>query len=333
MATNQDPVPEESNGFLKIHPDPPLPPAEFNPRTASNRDLVKYGFPPRPDKSKHPLLSAKWDRVMARPPRRLPSQLKVPTSNSQPAIQNKDLGSLTINMFAGAIVQKPQDETPLVTVTGSWTVPNISPPPDAVLNNEGTLFVDGTYEVGMSVGLDGGGLMQFEGETVWAFGNDGLWAGTSSRIIVVDGLITQQDAYAWIRFWSPDSAVPLSPTPWTDVLVSPGDTVTFGVCTPAPGVGVISAVNVTTGLTWRIERAVTLQGYAATWLVGPFATQSPNFGYTWFYDLVASTQEKDHDLDDATLLNFTEDAAANTNSPVEIMAAEASPQILFIGWQ
>ena len=267
---------------------------------------------------------------MARPPRRVPSQLKV--AASQPAIQNKDLGSLTIDMFAGAIVQKPQDETSLVTVTGSWMVPNISPPPDAVLNNEATLFVDGTYEVGMSIGLDGGEPMQFEGGTVWGFGNDGLWAGTSSRIIVVDGLIARQDAYAWIRFWSPDSAVP-SPTPWTDVLVNPGDTVTFGVCTPAPGVGVISAVNVTTGLTWRIETAVTLQGYAATWLVGPFTTQPPNFGYNFFYDLVASTQEKDHNLDDATFLNFTEDTAATTNSPVEIMAAEAGPQILFIGWQ
>jgi len=50
---------------------PPLaaPPKDFDPITATNADLVKYRYPPRPDKESTPNLRSLWERKVSSSPR------------------------------------------------------------------------------------------------------------------------------------------------------------------------------------------------------------------------------------------------------------------------
>ena len=44
----------------------PLPPAGFNPRTASPLELRRHGLPQRPDPKIRPKLAALWDDIFSR---------------------------------------------------------------------------------------------------------------------------------------------------------------------------------------------------------------------------------------------------------------------------
>src|SRR5580658_9169637 len=46
----------------------PAPPQEFDPITASPKDLAQFGIPRRPDPQKEPVLRSLWDRAFARKP-------------------------------------------------------------------------------------------------------------------------------------------------------------------------------------------------------------------------------------------------------------------------
>jgi hypothetical protein len=45
----------------------PQPPEGFDPLSASDAELAKYGFPPRPDLRKAPALYAQWRRMVSLP--------------------------------------------------------------------------------------------------------------------------------------------------------------------------------------------------------------------------------------------------------------------------
>jgi hypothetical protein len=45
----------------------PQPPEGFNPLSASDAELAKYGFPPRPDPQKTPPLYEQWRRMVSVP--------------------------------------------------------------------------------------------------------------------------------------------------------------------------------------------------------------------------------------------------------------------------
>jgi hypothetical protein len=50
-------------GSVRTHP---LPPKGFDPRTASARELRRYGLPRRPDPAMRPQLAARWDEIFSR---------------------------------------------------------------------------------------------------------------------------------------------------------------------------------------------------------------------------------------------------------------------------
>ena len=43
-----------------------IPPADFNAKKANDADLVKYGYPPRPDGNASPKHQALWERIIER---------------------------------------------------------------------------------------------------------------------------------------------------------------------------------------------------------------------------------------------------------------------------
>jgi hypothetical protein len=45
----------------------PQPPAGFDPNTASDKELTRYGFPPRPDPEKAPEAYAHWRKLVSVP--------------------------------------------------------------------------------------------------------------------------------------------------------------------------------------------------------------------------------------------------------------------------
>src|SRR5262245_30409918 len=181
----------ESVGGVKV------PPAGFNAQTASERKLLSYGLPLRPDAEKHPTQAALWDSVAKLPLRFVrPTLVPLPdhprsrirdhvvpdTGNRLFDAVKSQLRVIGIPLcwifvektsnWSGAYVKRPASE-PLVTVTGQWTVPNVSPPSSALT---GTGFKDGTYICAVWVGLDGD-----HGTT------DVLQAGTSSVVTVKGG--------------------------------------------------------------------------------------------------------------------------------------------------
>jgi hypothetical protein len=55
--------PGTASGSVRTHP---APPKGFDPRTATPRELRRYGLPQRPDSALNPKLAARWDEVFSR---------------------------------------------------------------------------------------------------------------------------------------------------------------------------------------------------------------------------------------------------------------------------
>lgn len=122
------------------------PPKGFDPSKASDSDLEKYFYPPRPDPRKDPQEYAEWESFLARKPQHVET---IP-------IERPPGGFEDSRSWAGAVLQAssdskgPTEEERWTRVRGTWTVPDVSAPKDA----DGNL-VDGRYEAWSWVGIDG----------------------------------------------------------------------------------------------------------------------------------------------------------------------------------
>jgi hypothetical protein len=63
VATGQTNAPTVAAGQVTS----PLPPTGFDPITASNDELQRYGFPPRPDAKKAPEAYSQWRKLVLVP--------------------------------------------------------------------------------------------------------------------------------------------------------------------------------------------------------------------------------------------------------------------------
>jgi hypothetical protein len=308
---------------LHLVRDLKLPPADFNALTASERELRTCGLPLRPDAEKHPGEAALWDSIAARPLRFVRPALVPLRDRPRSRIRDHIVPDFsgdrvfdaikrrlrvirihecwifveTSTNWSGAYVNRPASE-PLVTVTGQWTVPNVSPPMSAWT---GTGFNDGTYICAVWVGLDGrNGTL------------DVLQAGTNSVVTVSGGQVTSKSYYAWIEWfgnpWTPESDFP----------VNAGETILCTVCAPFENKhGVAMFTNETTGLAmpYGIDAPanVTLSGNVAEWIVEdpgqnlpppgalfPF----PNYGLTTFRNCSAGSKNVSLKLGDACPINL-----------------------------
>ena len=228
----------------------------FDPLGADNADLVKNGFPPRPDDPRH---LARYNRVLEQlkgklnyitptlelnervfhgPLKRLPDGGSTP---ADPATATA-AGTETSGNWSGGVVYAPSGET-FRWIEGDWVIPNIDPP----TQNE-------TYYCASWIGIDGDGS------------GDVCQLGIGSSVIASGG-VTRGSFYPWVE-WYPLPEMRVSNFP-----VSPGDMVTALLCTA--GVGATSArayfsnrtTGATTSLTFYAPAGTALTGNCAEWIV------------------------------------------------------------------
>jgi len=222
------------------------PPSGFDPLHASDAELVKAGFPPRPT---DPRILDRYNRVLTS----LKGKLNyiTPTFRYEenivhgPRRRIADAGTETSTNWSGGVVYAPPGES-FYWVNGDWVIPAV----DAPTENQ-------WYYCASWVGIDGDRS------------DDVCQAGIESAVYRSGNSITTQ-YYAWTE-WYPAASVAITNFP-----VSPGDMVTCLICTS--GAGATSAQvyfsNRTTGVTTSLNFTAPTQptrtsliGNCAEWVV------------------------------------------------------------------
>jgi peptidase A4-like protein len=220
-----------------------VPPAGFDPLTASDIELQQWGFPPRP-KSGDPVDYARWKRMATST--RITPQLKFTNIYHGPA-RNPKIGSAVSNATAatsenwsGYVVTEADGtfsgNNPMSY--GIWTVPAVAPGSGSCSS--------ATYASSQWVGFDG-----------WT-SSDVLQAGTEANCGNSD--------YFWYE-WYPNAETELS------LPVGPGDFVTVrvyycGSCSPQGSANLENNVtNQTTSIGFNPPSGTTYEGNSAEWIM------------------------------------------------------------------
>jgi hypothetical protein len=310
-------APSREHGLHLVR-DFDLPPVGFNALKASEDELQSYGLPRRPDRERHPDQAALWDRFAARSLRFVRPSLTPLTERARPELRDHDVSVLDGRLdesillrlhsrglrpcqvlppqrstnWSGAVVKRPASEQ-LVTVTGQWVVPSVSPPASA-WNGRG--YNDGRYVCAVWVGLDG-----------WYGTEDVLQAGTTSELTVTGGKVTSTTYYPWIEWfgnlWKPEPFA-----------VNPGDAILCNVCAPFGNEhGTAIFVNQTTGFAvpYGIDPPdkTKLSGNVAEWIVedpelNKILFPFPNYGLVTFQHCGAGSKNVSLNLGDACPLDL-----------------------------
>ncbi len=212
------------------------PPKRFDPRMATDRELLVHGFPARPDPERHPKAYELWHQVLSRPVTVIQPQFELMSALPAPAPTSGD-------GWCGSTVTAPKGDS-IQFVGGVWTVPNVVAP-------RGQNSVCGCAEW---VGIDGYDELS----------PDIVQAGTTQLVIPVFGQLLHQ-TFAWFE-WYPAPPVTVSNFP-----VSPGDVVGCVICVHTPTEVGVYMNNLTQGvLTSFIKTAPNgqqLVGNTAEWIL------------------------------------------------------------------
>jgi hypothetical protein len=236
-----------------------LPPSDFDPLTASPGDLVRFGFPLRPD---DPQLLARYRSVFGRlkgKVRYIEPAFKVDTTKTthvQPA--KTKAGPETSGNWSGGVVYAPTGQS-FKWVQGEWVCPNVYPP----TQNQAYYSVNW-------IGIDGDGS------------GDVCQAG-----MVCEVTNNSRTINPWHE-WFPSDWVNI-----TNLLILPGDLISMVICTQGAGStsATISFANVSSGLaTSYIITAPTgtkLVGNSAEWIVetpgiNGQTAELPDYGEVFF---------------------------------------------------
>jgi len=281
-----------------------LPPPGFDVRQASERELLIYGLPRRPDPSTHPALAAHWDRVAARQRefikpelRPLPIRRHVdPGLMERRAIRDSELARYVEKQFEGGrsnvfvdlgkTVRIPVEDRLRLDVLRVSLKDILAALPETSTNWSGAYVKRAASEPIMTVSgewtvpgvnpptLPGGGLKDGTYLALVWVGIDGtsgstdvLQAGTGSQCVVSGGKFTSTVFFAWTEWFS---------LPWvqvTNLAISVGDRITCTVCAPFQNNhGVALFNNLTTAQTASVgidppAGGTTLVGNVAEWIV------------------------------------------------------------------
>src|SRR5579859_922252 len=293
-------------------------PEGFNPMMVSNTDLVKHGYPPRPDKNIFPRLRALWERTFSRPLTFITapefSTGEIPPS-SPPRTTMSIQRNISNTFQSGAYLPNPIAGEKFYTITAAWTVPNVYPPKGSG---------DGTWQCWNWIGLDG-------------FGTSGgaLMAGTWSKVVVTGGKVNKQ-FWAWYCWDLSNGGAPIY---FFNVPVTAGDTVQVLLCGPNYQGPNASAMfdNFSTGGTTPLvsipppsaTAAAEYQGQTAAWIVeSPQYPGSnlPDYGATLFYNTICGCKDaagngNELDLSGATYINMVQ-GNNNVSTAVQEPASE-----------
>ena len=242
-------------GSVRAHP---LPPKGFDPRTASARELRRYGLPQRPDPALHPKLAARWDEIFSRKITYVTPAFR-PLDELLPGIERRarprrDFVTVTNSTWSGAVVHATGSQT-FTWVLGQWNVPDL-----AAAAGGGSQY---TFAF---IGIDGN--------------TDVTQIGT---IQSVSG--ASKSCYA-VYEWFPNSWSAI-----TNLPVSFGDTMIGLICLDSPTEAFFSLLNVTAGVhagfVFDAPAGTASLENQAEWIlerpeVGGVNPPMPNFGEIYF---------------------------------------------------
>jgi Peptidase A4 family len=243
-----------------------LPPAGFDPRSASPAELRRYGIPQRPEASARPELAALWDKIFSRKltyiaPRFQPLKELVPGIKSRGPLR-QEATTVTHPFWSGGVVHSASGQA-FTWVLGQWNVPDVQPPP----TNTG----QGEFYSFAWIGIDGNSDVTQMG-TIQYVTSDGHGKVSRSCYAV----------YEWF------------PNDWTTISnfqVNFGDTLIGLICLESTTDAWANLVNVTTGVhvsfSFSAPGTTTSLENQIEWVMEhPGVTgespQLPNFGEIYF---------------------------------------------------
>jgi Peptidase A4 family len=206
-----------AGGSPRTHP---LPPKGFDPRSASARDLRRYGLPQRPDPAIRPQLAARWDEIFSRKITYVTPTFR-PLEELIPGVKRRgrprrDLVTVPNGTWSGAVVHTTGSQT-FNWVLGQWNVPDVSP------------AAGGGSQVSFAfIGIDGNA--------------DVTQIGTVQSVSTAANGSVTKSCYA-VYEWYPNSWSAITNFP-----VSFGDIMIGLICLDSPTEAFFSLLNVTSGL-------------------------------------------------------------------------------------
>ena len=211
--------------------------------------------------------------------------------------------------WSGAVLTAPPAGQTFNAVSGTFTVPTVSPPSGAG---------DGSWASSGWVGIDGD-----------TYGNAILQTGIDFTVTTSDGS-TSQSFQAWYE-WYPNGAYNF------DMDVSAGDVIALSVLSSSASAGTVTIENVSTGAS--VSTALTapssdsyLAGQNAEWIVEDFEEGGSlvplsNFGTVVFENCVATTGSESLGLSGATVIEIEQNGNVETSVTIE---GSSSVQIQYV---
>jgi hypothetical protein len=198
------------------------PPAGFNPLTADDSELDRYGFPPRPSRKLGADVLARWEK-------RAMSQTRIVPQLRQTNVFHAPVRSLKRGKTTGGVIEGNSENWSgyaIVDSANPFAKPGTQVEAQYVVPKPASGCQSGSerYSSANWVGIDG------------AFSNDVLQAGTETDLDCVSGA----SYYAWVE-WFPNSEIRV-----TNLMVSPGDLVSVSVFIATDSSKHLSIENLTT---------------------------------------------------------------------------------------
>lgn len=288
------------------------PPGPFDPVSASQADLERFGFPVRPDATEDPAGFARWQRRFARARHFVVPDLRVvqrgrggPTR----VAEGEEEGLYAGPNWSGNVVVAGKG-VQFTGVMGMWTVPTVHRPLSGPFQRGEQYDIAALWQSSSWIGIDG-----------WLpHSGDVFQAGVEHDLYIVDpgpefGPVDVPVYYAWTE-WFPAGAVGVGGFP-----VSPGDLMSFtllaNVTAHAAPTGKALMLNVTTGHFTTVpmrgpalKSKYPFRGNTAEWVVetpctarcasnSARFTELPDLGLVGFFEAAAVTS-KGYGIEGAT---------------------------------
>jgi hypothetical protein len=283
------------------------PPTHFNPDSASSEELIKTGFPRRPDPKTEPQLGRLWKRAITQRPTWVRAELKIDrvlTAQHRKRRRIGPNGEFSPSGWGGAVVYpsaygfNPPEKAN--TVYAEWGIPGVQPDPTRPTQSD---------TVGFWVGLDNG--------------PDVLQAGTATTVHGAN-----VSYWAWFEWY------PSPPVAITNFPIKPGDDVTVLVCATQDNQGFAALLNKTTNVATSVgippPTGITENGGVAEWIVEAEVGASsllPNFGGIEFRNCSAGTKSHTIDLSKAVATSIAGSGSNLTQTAI------CQPSTVLVAWE
>lgn len=252
-------------------------PGGFDPATASDRQIERYGLPPRPDRKSDPGGYAAWLMDVSPEIRR-----SVPRLSPAPAREKERHARSTSTNWSGVVFQREISKygrKSFHSIHAAWSIPAVQPP----LGTCDETPDSDPYLIGIWPGLGG-----FDGDAGL------LQAGTAAETACEDGAVAAEH-WTWCEFY------PNPPVTIDSIPALPGHVLSVYVWSTSPRVGHAHVVNRTTrqsaSFNFKLDSGDTrLIGSSAEWIVERPGTSEglsnlANYTEVVIYEASATTRD------------------------------------------